>query len=118
MTNLQHAARMVIDNWSSGDLAAAVNALEEALDASLLETADVSGGTLHCPCGANRAPILVEHGYTLGHDLQEIVGDRIVAKGWNGDSNRMSEDGESYALECSGCQREYGLPEGMEVTWI
>lgn len=35
LTSLEHAAQAVIDAWENGDLAGAVNQLEEALEVSL-----------------------------------------------------------------------------------
>lgn len=131
MTNLQHAARNVIDNWASGDLAGAVNQLEEAFDASYFDEAkilEVQAGDelpavrmLQCAneaCGHIGLPKLVEHGHQVTHRLVTIHDDEIQAEGWDGSSSDVSDDGEFFTFDCAKCGAQYALPEGMEVNWL
>ncbi len=117
MTNLEHAARNVIANWDSGDLAAAVRQLEAALPEAL-EPAHIVDGELHCSCGHVGLPRLSEHGYDVTHDLVAIEGNQISARGWDGNSSDIGEMGEYYTLECRECYESYALPADFEIDWI
>jgi hypothetical protein len=54
----------------------------------------IEQGELVCVCGFRGIPRLEESGYQVSHELVEIAGDRITARGWNGSSRKVSEDGD------------------------
>ena len=48
--------------------------------------ATIEHGELVCECGHRGTPRLEESGYRVSHALVEIVGDTIIASGWDGSS--------------------------------
>ena len=46
--------------------------------------ANIEDGELLCECGHRGTPRLEESGYQVSHELVEIVGDTIIARGWDG----------------------------------
>ena len=72
--------------------------------------ANIEHGELVCECGHRGTPRLEESGYQVSHALVEIVGDTIIASGWDGSSRAVSEDGDAYWLMCDGCGKLHPLP--------
>jgi hypothetical protein len=64
--------------------------------------ANIEHGVLVCECGHRGTPRLEESGYQVSHALVEIVGDTIIASGWDGSSRAVSEEGDAYWLMCMG----------------
>src|SRR5258708_25147238 len=58
--------------------------------------ANIANGELVCECGHRGTPRLEESGYQVSHALVEIVGDTIVANGWDGSSPTSALLGTSY----------------------
>jgi hypothetical protein len=63
------------------------------------------------------APRLEESGYQVSHALVEIVGDTIIASGWDGSSRAVSEGGDAYWLMCDGCGKLHPLPPELHIDW-
>jgi hypothetical protein len=76
-------------------------------------------GRMRCvKCKRWNVPHLEETGYSITHDLRAIEGNTITARGWDGDSNKASEEGDKLWLMCPDCGHLHPLPDGMEVEWI
>lgn len=73
---------------------------------------------LLCDCGFRGIPRLEESGYQICHELIEISGDRITARGWNGSSRKVSEDGDAYWLICDSCGKAHSLPAELAIDWV
>src|ERR1700733_9069038 len=73
---------------------------------------------LVCDCGFRGIPRLEESGYQICHELVEISGDRVTARGWNGSSRKVSEDGDAYWLICHSCGRAHSLPAEPAIDWV
>ena len=58
--------------------------------------ANIEHGELVCRCGHRGAARLEESGYQVSHDLVEIAGDTIVARGWDVSSRAVSENFDAY----------------------
>ena len=91
--------------------------LRRFLNRQLRETAKVENGQLVCRCGQHCVPALAEDGMIVSHELVSIDGGQVIARGWDGSSKAVSEDGEVLLLECRNCWRQYVLPEGLQVEW-
>jgi len=78
----------------------------------------IEQGELVCDCGFRGIPRLEESGYQVSHELIEISGDRIRARGWNGSSKNVSEDGDGYWLICDRCGKAYQLPAELGIDWV
>jgi hypothetical protein len=78
----------------------------------------IEQGELVCDCGFRGIPRLEESGYQICHELVEISGDRVTARGWNGSSRKVSEDGDAYWLICHSCGRAYRLPAETGIDWV
>lgn len=78
----------------------------------------IEQGELVCACGFRGLPRLEESGYQVSHELVEISGDRVTARGWNGSSKNVSEDGDAYWLICERCGKGYALPGEMGIDWV
>ena len=92
-------------------------ALRGFLNRHLRETGKVDRGELICRCGVHGLPGLAEDGMIVSHELLSINGCQLIARGWDGSSSAVSEDGERLLLECRNCSRQYGLPESLEIEW-
>ena len=79
--------------------------------------ASIEHGELLCECGHRGTPRLEESGYQVSHELVEIVGDTIIARGWDGSSRAVSEDGDAYWLMCDGCGKLHSLPPDLHIDW-
>ena len=81
--------------------------------------ANIEHGELLCECGHRGTPRLEESGCQVSHELIEIVGDTIVASGWDGSSQAVSEDGNAYWLMCGRCGKLHppsaGTADRLEV---
>jgi hypothetical protein len=75
-------------------------------------------GELVCDCGFRGIPRLEESGYQVTHELVEILGDRVTARGWNGSSRKVSEDGDAYWLICDSCGKAHSLPAELAIDWV
>jgi len=73
---------------------------------------------LVCDCGFRAIPRLEESGYRICHELVEISGDRVTARGWNGSSRKVSQDGDAYWLICDSCGKAYQLPAELGIDWV
>jgi hypothetical protein len=90
--------------------------LGEAVE-SRSPVASIEHGVLVCECGHRGTPRLEESGYQVSHALVEIVGDTIIASGWDGSSRAVSEEGDAYWLMCDGCGKLHPLPPEMHIDW-
>jgi hypothetical protein len=79
--------------------------------------ANIEHGVLACECGHRGTPRLEESGYQVSHALIEIVGDTIIASGWDGSSRAVSEEGDAYWLMCDGCGKLHPLPPELHIDW-
>jgi hypothetical protein len=78
----------------------------------------IEQGDLVCDCGFRGIPRLEESGYRVSHELVEILGDRVTARGWDGSSRKVSEDGDGYWLICDSCSKAYQLPAELGIHWV
>jgi hypothetical protein len=79
--------------------------------------ANIEQAQLICECGHRGAPRLEESGYQVSHELVEIAGDTIVARGWDGSSRSVSENGDAYWLGCDRCGKLHSLPAELHIDW-
>ena len=79
--------------------------------------ANIEDGELLCKCGHRGAPRLEESGYQVSHELVQIVGDTIIARGWDESSRPVSEDGNALWLMCDGCGKLHPLPPDLHIDW-
>lgn len=79
--------------------------------------ANIEHGVLVCECGHRGTPRLEESGYQVSHALVEIIGDTIIASGWDGSSRAVSEEGDAYWLMCDGCGKLHQLPPELHIDW-
>ena len=77
----------------------------------------VGNRPLVCECGHRGTPRLEESGYQVSHALIEIVGDTIIAGGWDGSSRAVSEEGNAYWLMCDSCGKLHPLPPDLHIDW-
>ena len=63
-------------------------------------------------------PALVEDGMTVTHDLVAISPSGLKARGWDGSSSQVSEEGEMLLLECPHCFQCHRIPECLDVEWL
>ena len=99
-------ARLLLNGEDATKLA---QFLGEAVE-SRPPVANIEHGVLVCECGHRGTPRLEESGYQVSHALVEIVGDTIIASGWDGSSRAVSEEGDAYWLMCDGCGKLHPLP--------
>jgi hypothetical protein len=78
----------------------------------------IEQGELVCDCAIRGIPRLEESGYQVRHKLVAISGDRVTARGWNGSSRNVSEDGDTYWLICDSCGKTYALPAEVGIDWV
>jgi hypothetical protein len=64
-------------------------------------------------------PHLIEAGMVITHDLIAVrpKAKYLDARGWDGDTCSISEEGEELLLECPECQSQYLIPDGCEIEW-
>ena len=80
--------------------------------------ATIRHGKLACACGRRVMPRLIEVGMTVNHNLEALSRKEIRARGWDGSSKEVSEEGEQLLLECQECFAWYRLPESAELEWL
>jgi hypothetical protein len=90
--------------------------LREAVE-SKPSVANVKHGALVCECGHRGAPRLEESGYQISHAMVAIVGNTIIANGWDGSSRPVSEGGDAYWLICDECGKLHSLPPELHIDW-
>jgi hypothetical protein len=85
----------------------------------LYPEAVIVGDELDCSqCHQRGVPSLVENGMTVTHNLDTLSAERIAARGWDGDSSAVSEEGEWLVLECPHCFQWHRIPENAELDWL
>ena len=90
-----------------------------AAERALYPKALIVGGELECAsCHVQGTPALIEDGMTVTHELREISDTRISARGWDGSSSDVSEEGKLLLLECSHCFQWHRIPEAVELEWL
>jgi hypothetical protein len=68
-------------------------------------------GELECArCHERCSPSLIEEGMTVTHDVESLSPDLIQARGWDGRSSAVSEEGDWLVLECRHCFQRPGSP--------
>ena len=86
---------------------------------ALYPEASIVGGEFECSqCKEQGIPALVEDGMTVTHDLVAISPSGLKARGWDGSSSQVSEEGEMLLLECPHCFQWHRIPEGLDVEWL
>ena len=86
---------------------------------ALYPEARIVGGELECSvCHQRGFPVLVEEGMTVTHNLQSISAECVKAKGWDGSSSDVSEEGETLVLECPHCFQWHRMPAAIELEWL
>ena len=86
---------------------------------ALYPDARVVDGKLECSqCKEQGIPALVEDGMTVTHDLVAISRCGLKARGWDGSSSQVSEEGEMLLLECPHCFQWHRIPEDLDVEWL
>ena len=98
------------------DAAKLTQLFEEAVE-TRPPVATLEQGELMCECGHRGVPHLEESGYQVSHHLVEIAGDTIVARGWDGSSRAVSENGDAYWLTCDCCGKLHSLPPELHIDW-
>lgn len=85
----------------------------------LYPEAVIVGYELECSrCHERGVPSLVEDGMTVTHELNTLSAERIAARGWDGSSSAISEEGEWLVLECPHCFQWHRIPQGAELEWL
>ncbi|MBZ5592784.1 MAG: hypothetical protein LAP39_11145 [Acidobacteriia bacterium] len=85
----------------------------------LYSEATVVGGELICAkCKLPGTPALLEEGMTVTHNLIKLSGTRMEAKGWDGRSSAVSEEGERLLLECPNCFQRHSIPDSLALEWL
>ena len=86
---------------------------------ALYPDARVVDGRLECSqCKEQGIPTVVEDGMTVTHDLVTISPAGLKARGWDGSSSQVSEEGEMLLLECPHCFQWHRIPESPQVEWL
>jgi hypothetical protein len=80
--------------------------------------ANIDEGELVCNCGHRGTPRLKETGYGVSHELVEIAGNTITARGWDGSAAGISEEGDAYWLMCAACGKRFALPPELIIEWM
>lgn len=115
---LKHRFPWLGTDEDAGSGADVIQELDDFYQLHLTPVATITRGKLVCSCGAKEVPRLSEHGYSVTHDLISIGRHAgIKARGWDGNSNKISEEGSHYTLECTSCMKQHRLPDGMDVNW-
>ena len=104
-----------VNELSAGELMALIAAAKRALYPEGRIVAD----ELECAsCHERSTPALIEDGMTVTHDLQQLSDTHISARGWDGSSSDVSEEGELLLLECAHCFQWHRIPEAVELEWL
>jgi hypothetical protein len=104
-----------VSELAADELASLIAAAKRAL----YPEAPIVGGELECAsCHVRGTPALIEDGMTVTHDLRELSDTCISARGWDGSSSDVSEEGELLLLECTHCFQWHRIPESVELEWL
>jgi len=83
---------------------------------ALFPEAVIVGDELECSaCHERGTPALIEDGMTVTHQLDSLSESEISARGWDGSSSDVSEEGERLLLECPHCFQWHRIPEAIDV---
>jgi hypothetical protein len=86
---------------------------------ALYPEAVIVGNELECSaCHDRGTPALIEDGMTVTHQLESVSESSISARGWDGTSSEMSEEGERLLLECPHCFQWHRIPETIDLEWL
>ena len=55
---------------------------------------------------------------TVTHQLEKVSADAISARGWDGSSSDVSEEGERVLLDCQHCFQWHRIPDAIELEWL
>ena len=81
--------------------------------------ANIVDGELECArCHERGLPSLIEEGMTVTHDLATLSSDLLQARGWDGSSSAVSEEGDWLFLECRCCFQRHRLSETIKLEWL
>jgi hypothetical protein len=69
-------------------------------------------------CHERGTPALIEDGMTVTHELKSLSADTISARGWDGSSSKVSEEGERLLLECQHCFQSHRIPDAIDLQWL
>ena len=69
-------------------------------------------------CHERGTPALIEDGMTVTHQLESLSAGAISARGWDGSSSSVSEEGERLLLECQHCFQWHRIPDAIELEWL
>lgn len=79
----------------------------------------IVGDELECSsCHERGTPRLIEDGMTVTHQIESLSLSAISARGWDGSSSDVSEEGERLLLECPHCFQWHRIPEAINVEWL
>ncbi len=85
----------------------------------LYPEAVIVGDELECAsCHERSTPALIEDGMTVTHQLESLSQSAISARGWDGSSTDVSEEGERLLLECQHCFQWHRIPDAIELEWL
>lgn len=86
---------------------------------ALYPEAHIVRDQLECSaCHERGTPALIEDGMTVTHQLESLSGSGISARGWDGNSSDVSEEGERLLLECPHCFQWHRIPDVVEFKWL
>jgi hypothetical protein len=86
---------------------------------ALYPEALIVGDELECSvCHERGTPALIEDGMTVTHRLESVSAGALSARGWDGSSSSVSEEGERLVLECQHCFQWHRIPDAIEVDWL
>lgn len=86
---------------------------------ALYPEAVIVGDELECSaCRERGTPALIEDGMTVTHQLENLSTAAISARGWDGSSSSVSEEGERLLLECSHCFQWHRIPDAIDLEWL
>jgi hypothetical protein len=85
---------------------------------ALYPQAVIAGHELECSsCHEQGTPALIEDGMTVTHQIESLSAGAIFARGWDGSSSSVSEEGDRLLLECQHCFRWHRIPDSIEIEW-
>lgn len=86
---------------------------------ALYPEAAIIGDELECSaCHERGIPALIEDGMTVTHQIERISPSEIAARGWDGSSSGVSEEGKRLLLECPHCFQWHRIPDAIEFEWL
>jgi hypothetical protein len=94
-------------------------ALIDGAKRMLYPEATLVGEELICAkCKQTGTPALIEEGMTVTHNLVSLSPNLIEARGWDGRSSGVSEEGERLLLECDYCLQRHSIPKSLALEWL